>query len=39
MQISQSAHVDTFTRENLPPRLTWPEFLFTLPELIRVVKA
>src|SRR2546427_1391372 len=33
MQISQSAHVDTFTRENLPPRPTWPEFLFTLPEL------
>ena len=32
-QISQSAHVDTFTRESLPPRATWPEFLFTLPEL------
>ena len=28
-----SAHVDTFTRENLPPRATWPDFLFTLPEL------
>jgi 2-aminobenzoate-CoA ligase len=33
MQISHSAHVDTFTRENLPPRAGWPEFLFTLPEL------
>ena len=33
MQVSQSAHVDTFTRDNLPPRAAWPEFLFTLPEL------
>jgi benzoate-CoA ligase family protein len=33
MQISQSAHVDTFTRDNLPPRAGWPELLFTLPEL------
>ena len=33
MQISQTAHVDTFTRDNLPPRASWPEFLFTLPEL------
>ena len=32
-QITRSAHVDTFTRENLPPLATWPEFLFTLPEL------
>jgi 2-aminobenzoate-CoA ligase len=32
-QIARSAHVDTFTRENLPPRDQWPEFLFTLPEL------
>ena len=32
-QVSRSAHVDTFTRENLPPRALWPEFLFTLPEL------
>src|ERR1700682_3796071 len=31
MQVSQSAHVDTFTRDNLPPRADWPEFLFTLP--------
>jgi 2-aminobenzoate-CoA ligase len=33
MQISQTAHVDTFTRDNLPPRAGWPEFLFTLPEV------
>jgi 2-aminobenzoate-CoA ligase len=30
---ARSAHVDTFTRENLPPRTTWPDFQFTLPEL------
>ena len=30
---TRSAHVDTFTRDNLPPREQWPEFLFTLPEL------
>ena len=28
-----SAHVDTFVRDNLPPREQWPDFLFTLPEL------
>jgi 2-aminobenzoate-CoA ligase len=33
MQISHTAHVDTFTRDNLPPRASWPEFLFKLPEL------
>ena len=32
-QIGKSAHVDTFTRENLPPREQWPQLLFTLPEL------
>jgi 2-aminobenzoate-CoA ligase len=32
-QVARSAHIDTFTRENLPPRSQWPEFLFTLPEL------
>ncbi|HKW73285.1 MAG TPA: AMP-binding protein [Candidatus Dormibacteraeota bacterium] len=32
-QVARSAHVDTFTRENLPPQEQWPEFLFTLPEL------
>jgi 2-aminobenzoate-CoA ligase len=33
MELSPSAHVDTFTRENLPPQETWPVFEFTLPEL------
>jgi 2-aminobenzoate-CoA ligase len=28
-----SAHVDTFTRDNLPPPEQQPEFLFDLPEL------
>jgi len=28
-----TAHVDTFVLERLPPRHTWPEFRFTLPEL------
>src|SRR5712672_3420891 len=28
-----SAHVDHFTRLNLPPAADWPEFTFTLPEL------
>jgi len=32
-QSPYSAHVDTFTRDNLPPRSTWPEFLFTGPGL------
>jgi 2-aminobenzoate-CoA ligase len=29
----RSGHVDTFARDNLPPREQWPEFKFTLPEL------
>ncbi len=28
-----SAHLDTFARDNLPPRADWPDFLFGLPEL------
>ena len=28
-----SGHVDTFARANLPPRGSWPEFVFGLPEL------
>jgi len=28
-----SAHLDTFARDNLPPREQWPDFLFSLPEL------
>ena len=31
--MAQSGHVDTFTRDNLPPRDQWPEFKFDLPEL------
>ena len=33
MQLVDSAHVDTFCRDNLPPRELWPEFRFDLPEL------
>jgi 2-aminobenzoate-CoA ligase len=28
-----TAHVDTFARDNLPPRELWPEFLFDGPDL------
>lgn len=28
-----TAHKDTFTRDNLPPRQQWPELIFELPEL------
>jgi 2-aminobenzoate-CoA ligase len=28
-----SAHIDTFVRDNLPPRDQWPEMKFTLPGL------
>jgi 2-aminobenzoate-CoA ligase len=31
--VSETAHVDTFARDNLPPPAQWPEFLFELPEL------
>ena len=31
--MSDTAHVDTFARDNLPPRERWPAFLFTRPEL------
>jgi 2-aminobenzoate-CoA ligase len=31
--VLQTAHVDTFARDNLPPKDQWPEFRFTLPEL------
>ncbi|MGI8702307.1 MAG: AMP-binding protein [Nocardioidaceae bacterium] len=33
MQLTASAHVDTFCRDNLPSQDAWPEFLFDLPEL------
>ncbi|MGC0329007.1 2-aminobenzoate-CoA ligase [Streptomyces sp. SAI-170] len=29
----QTAHVDTFARDHLPPREQWPELRFDLPEL------
>lgn len=31
--LSATAHLDTFCRDNLPPRAQWPNFEFTLPEL------
>jgi 2-aminobenzoate-CoA ligase len=31
-QLGPSAHVDTFTRDNLPPLDQWPEFLLDSPE-------
>ncbi|MGN6404358.1 AMP-binding protein [Sinomonas sp.] len=33
MALSPSAHVDSFTRDSLPPASQWPTFEFTLPEL------
>jgi acyl-coenzyme A synthetase/AMP-(fatty) acid ligase len=33
MALSDSAHVDTFTRDRLPPEGQWPEFSFDLPDL------
>jgi 2-aminobenzoate-CoA ligase len=29
----RSAHVDSFARDNLPPRAQWPDLVFALPEL------
>jgi 2-aminobenzoate-CoA ligase len=31
--MSYTAHIDTFARDNLPPRDQWPELRFELPEL------
>jgi 2-aminobenzoate-CoA ligase len=31
--VTYSAHIDTFARDNLPPRAQWPELRFDLPEL------
>ncbi|MBX9841135.1 MAG: benzoate-CoA ligase family protein [Xanthobacteraceae bacterium] len=31
--MAKTGHVDTFARDNLPPREQWPEFEFSLPEL------
>ncbi|MGO4230063.1 AMP-binding protein [Arthrobacter sp. YAF34] len=33
MTFTASAHVDTFTRDHLPPANTWPALEFVLPEL------
>src|SRR5580700_2818252 len=33
MQLSPSAHADTFCRDNLPALAEWPDLEFTLPEL------
>ncbi len=33
MQLSPSAHTDTFCRDNLPAPAEWPDLEFTLPEL------
>ena len=30
---TQSAHVDTFARDHLPPHDLWPQFIFTRSEL------
>src|SRR5262249_6280681 len=31
--MTPSAQIDTFARDNLPPREEWPELTFSLPEL------
>jgi 2-aminobenzoate-CoA ligase len=31
--MAHSAHIDSFARDNLPPREQWPELIFDLPEL------
>src|SRR3972149_5542039 len=31
--MAYTAHVDTFARDNLPPKRQWPEFILELPEL------
>lgn len=33
MQLKMSAHVDTFTRDNLPPEELWPTLEFTIPDV------
>lgn len=34
MQLSPTAHVDTFCRDNLPPFEQWPALLFDVPEVV-----
>ena len=31
-KLGPSGHVDTFARDNLPPREQWPDFLLDRPE-------
>ena len=31
--MADTAHVDTFARDNLPPQDQWPAFVFNRPEL------
>ncbi len=33
MELSRSAHVDTFTRDSLPPFESWPTLEFTIPDV------
>ena len=33
MTLSPSAHVDTFTRDALPPAHLWPTLEFTIPDV------
>jgi len=33
MQLTRSAHVDTFCRDHLPPAAQWPEFRFDIPDV------
>src|SRR5438045_4961537 len=30
---AHTAHIDTFARDNLPPRDQWPDLIFTIPEV------
>ena len=32
-ELSPSAHVDTFSRDNLPPVESWPDFVFDIPDV------
>ncbi|MCK0111586.1 AMP-binding protein [Ornithinimicrobium sp. F0845] len=32
-ELSPSAHVDTYCRDNLPPRALWPDFIYEVPEV------
>ncbi|HVE74629.1 MAG TPA: AMP-binding protein [Mycobacteriales bacterium] len=32
-RVGGTAHIDTFTRDALPPRESWPDLVFDLPEL------